>query len=351
MTPLMNFSTLFFSSSGQDLARRDFTINAMAVNVRARKLFDPFGGSKDVQDSILRAVGSAEGRLREDGLRTMRGYRFLDGKTGARTPDEELSRALKLAPTLLKPISRERIWAELRRILSGPRASMVLDRMADDGVLESLLDSSVKTGCRGLRAVAKLPFEQLPLWKDGLGSVTLDGEGMEGQNGHRDDPLVVNKPPAVAQRFTHLAVIDLEATCDDRRGFSPQEVIELPCVLIDVANGKEVDRFRTFVRPTVNPSLTDFCQKLTGITQADVDAAPLFPDALSQLNGWLESHNALGPGLLIASDGDWDLRSMMPKQCLLSEIDMPPYMHRSVEPLPAASHLTSMDRCGFVRHA
>eukprot|EP00281_Chroomonas_sp_CCMP1168_P012390 CAMPEP_0206283046 /NCGR_PEP_ID=MMETSP0047_2-20121206/40013_1 /ASSEMBLY_ACC=CAM_ASM_000192 /TAXON_ID=195065 /ORGANISM="Chroomonas mesostigmatica_cf, Strain CCMP1168" /LENGTH=169 /DNA_ID=CAMNT_0053713369 /DNA_START=52 /DNA_END=558 /DNA_ORIENTATION=+ len=112
----------FGTSLKEDLARRDFTINAMAVNVRKRKLFDPYGGREDVKNSVLRAVGSAEVRLR-----CMRGYRFLDGKTGERRPDDELSKGLKMAPQLLTKVSRERVWAEFRRILSGPRAAMVLD--------------------------------------------------------------------------------------------------------------------------------------------------------------------------------------------------------------------------------
>lgn len=53
-------------------------------------------------------------------------------------------------------VSRERVWTEFRRILSGPRATMVLDRMAQDRVLESILDPSIVPGSRGLRALSKL---------------------------------------------------------------------------------------------------------------------------------------------------------------------------------------------------
>ena len=59
-----------------DLARRDFTINAMAVDYSGR-LIDPFGGLDDLQEGLLRTVGSAEERIGEDGLRVLRAFRFM----------------------------------------------------------------------------------------------------------------------------------------------------------------------------------------------------------------------------------------------------------------------------------
>ena len=78
----------------EDLARRDFTINAMAVSVRRRLLFDPHGGRDDAAAGRLRAVGDAQARLTEDGLRSLRAYRFMDGKRGLRDPDPALAAAL-----------------------------------------------------------------------------------------------------------------------------------------------------------------------------------------------------------------------------------------------------------------
>ena len=65
----------FGKSLKEDLLRRDFTINAMAVHVGRRRLYDPYGGQPDIEKGVLRAVGNAESRLREDGLRAMRAYR------------------------------------------------------------------------------------------------------------------------------------------------------------------------------------------------------------------------------------------------------------------------------------
>jgi tRNA nucleotidyltransferase/poly(A) polymerase len=59
-----------------DLARRDFTVNAMARNTRTGELVDPFGGREDLADGVLRAVGVAKDRFMEDALRVMRAFRF-----------------------------------------------------------------------------------------------------------------------------------------------------------------------------------------------------------------------------------------------------------------------------------
>ena len=64
----------------QDLERRDFTINAMALDVGRRLLYDPHNGRIDLSRGIIRAVGNAHQRLAEDGLRIMRAYRFADRK-------------------------------------------------------------------------------------------------------------------------------------------------------------------------------------------------------------------------------------------------------------------------------
>ncbi|KAJ1496420.1 ribonuclease H-like domain-containing protein, partial [Baffinella frigidus] len=135
--------------------------------------------------------------------------------------------------------------------------------------------------------------------------------------------------------------LNLQATCDERKGFAPMEIIELPVVLIELCGAQVVDEFRTFVRPTVHPVLTDFCRELTGISQEQVDVAPDFPEALMNLNAWLASHG-FGPegtahnssgarSVMFVCDGDWDLRSMMPKQCILSEVEMPQVLHRWID--------------------
>ncbi|WP_309384895.1 3'-5' exonuclease [Cerasicoccus frondis] len=85
----------------------------------------------------------------------------------------------------------------------------------------------------------------------------------------------------------HYLIIDLEATCCDRNSFPrhQMEIIEIGAVMAD-ADGEPVSDFQTFIRPVRHPQLTRFCRDLTSITQAQVDAAPTFPEAARALREW-----------------------------------------------------------------
>ncbi|CAK0819198.1 unnamed protein product, partial [Prorocentrum cordatum] len=132
----------FVTSLRLDLARRDFTVNAIALDVERLLVYDPFGGSSDCADGALRAVGEAAERLAQDGLRIMRGYRLLGAVAAGlppRQPDAALSAALRGAGAQVSSISRERVTDELRRILGGHSPAEVAARMAEDGVLAPTL--------------------------------------------------------------------------------------------------------------------------------------------------------------------------------------------------------------------
>ena len=123
-----------------DLSRRDFTINAMAYDLARELLHDPFGGKKDLENKCLRAVGNANQRLSEDGLRILRAYRFMDRhENGIWQPENELSVALVENRAMLAMVSIERVWNELARIITGKNASYVLSRMNDDGILAAII--------------------------------------------------------------------------------------------------------------------------------------------------------------------------------------------------------------------
>lgn len=104
----------FVTDIRDDLARRDFTINAMAWSP-TRGLADPFGGQADLQNRILRAVGNPEQRFREDALRILRGIRFAVRYRLTVEP-ETMDAMVRLAPTLEK-LARERVFEELCRLL------------------------------------------------------------------------------------------------------------------------------------------------------------------------------------------------------------------------------------------
>ena len=134
-------SVEFGTSLADDLERRDLTINAMAIDLARQELYDPYNGLEDLQNGILKAVGEASLRLEEDGLRVMRVYRFMDqGIGGLWHPNEVLSEALIECREMLKNVSVERIWQELKRILSGSHAADVLARMEHDGVLNIIFN-------------------------------------------------------------------------------------------------------------------------------------------------------------------------------------------------------------------
>ena len=137
-----------------DLERRDFTINAMAVDIGRRELYDPHLGLSDLSAHRLRAVGSASLRLSEDGLRVMRAYRFLDQNDGAEwNTDLELELAMIERQDMLQNVAMERIWHEFRRISSASGAGRVLARMAKDGVLDLIIGGSTAVDDRRIRVL------------------------------------------------------------------------------------------------------------------------------------------------------------------------------------------------------
>ena len=133
------------SSLAQDLSRRDLTINAMAWDPLREILYDPYQGYLDLDANILRAVGNANSRLSEDGLRIMRVYRFMDrGLDNMWLPERELSKALVNCLHMLEKVSNERIWSEFQRIILGKNASEVLMRMNRDGALNAIFDINIE---------------------------------------------------------------------------------------------------------------------------------------------------------------------------------------------------------------
>lgn len=91
-------------------------------------------------------------------------------------------------------------------------------------------------------------------------------------------------------RGRFLIVLDLEGTCDEVEGphisGENRETIEVGAIKVCLETGDEVARFQSFVRPVVNPTLTDFCKKLIRVDQADVDSAPSFPAVARRLETW-----------------------------------------------------------------
>ena len=117
-------SVSFTRSIDEDLARRDFTVNAIAVNLRG-ELRDPFGGREDLKYGELRCVGDPDRRFQEDALRILRGMRFA--AVLGLDEDGATERAIDRNRELLRDIAPERIQVELLKLLCGPYAKQALD--------------------------------------------------------------------------------------------------------------------------------------------------------------------------------------------------------------------------------
>jgi tRNA nucleotidyltransferase (CCA-adding enzyme) len=132
----------YTTSLREDLARRDFTVNAMAYHPR-EGLSDPFGGADDIKNRVIRAVGSPVDRLREDALRILRGIRFAGGLEFCL--DESLARAIEENAGLLRMISPERIAAELSAILTLSSPKKALELMGRLGIWAYILPELADT--------------------------------------------------------------------------------------------------------------------------------------------------------------------------------------------------------------
>jgi len=134
----------------------------------------------------------------------------------------------------------------------------------------------------------------------------------------------------VTRGFDYLVVIDFEATCEEKNSAEyPHEIIEFPAVLIDVAGCKIVSHWRKYVHPVINPTLSEFCVALTGITQELVDEAEEFCSVLESFEAWL-LENRLGSESTFAliTDGPFDVGRFLRLSCLQNNIQVPYWASR-----------------------
>jgi poly(A) polymerase len=127
----------FGESIHGDLARRDFSINAMAQNVHSGELLDPFSGQRDLGERLVRFVGDAEVRIHEDPLRMLRAVRFC-AQLGFEL-DPAAAAAIAAAAGELRRISRERVRDELDAIMASPRPDEGLRLAIELGLAEHFL--------------------------------------------------------------------------------------------------------------------------------------------------------------------------------------------------------------------
>jgi tRNA nucleotidyltransferase (CCA-adding enzyme) len=160
----------FGVSIDEDLARRDFAMNAIAWgargpgNVADARLHDPFGGVADLRSGLIRAVGRPDDRFAEDALRMLRAVRFA-ATLGFAVEPETLA-AIGRHAELTAGLSGERVQAELRRILAAPRPSVALELAGVTGLLAVRFPD--------LAAQRGIPQNKIPgqdLWQHTLATV------------------------------------------------------------------------------------------------------------------------------------------------------------------------------------
>ncbi len=151
----------FGASLDEDLARRDFTINAMAYDPIHHRLHDPFGGQVDLGRRVVRAVGEAEARMREDRLRALRAIRFA-ARFGFEI-ERETWRAIVASAPFLTRLSPERIKQEMEKTMEQVRApSSAFLRWRDAGAFTSVVPVLAEVGNDTLLAIDALPPPGLP---------------------------------------------------------------------------------------------------------------------------------------------------------------------------------------------
>ena len=155
----------FTRSIEDDLARRDFTVNAMAYSEK-RGLVDLFGGIKDIENKVIRTVGEPERRFAEDHLRILRALRFAS-RFGFEIHPETAAAMRKLAPSM-KSLARERVYSEIKGMACGIYAQSVMNEYAD--VVSFVLDGFCGTALLG-NADSTDPSVRLALASDGFESM------------------------------------------------------------------------------------------------------------------------------------------------------------------------------------
>jgi len=146
----------FGASLDDDLARRDFTVNAMAYHPKTEELRDPFGGRLDLERGLIRAVGTATERMREDRLRALRGIRFAS-RFGFHIEPETWAAIRQSAPHMGR-LSPERVKQELEKTMEQvERPSIALEWWREAGFLLALVPAVAHAPAERFAALDYLP--------------------------------------------------------------------------------------------------------------------------------------------------------------------------------------------------
>lgn len=141
---------VFTDNIEKDLSRRDFTVNAMAINLKnlekktKQTIIDPFNGKKDLKNKIIRAVGVPDKRFSEDILRIIRAIRFATTLEGEKSKnswkiEEKTLKSIKKHSKYIKEVANERIKDEFIKILKSKKPEKGVILMQETGILKNLI--------------------------------------------------------------------------------------------------------------------------------------------------------------------------------------------------------------------
>lgn len=138
-------------------------------------------------------------------------------------------------------------------------------------------------------------------------------------------------------------IIDLEATCwPENQSPERMEIIEIGAVIIPSPSEPPISEFTRFIKPVREPLLSDFCQQLTSISQADVDNAPIFPVVFQDLLNWIGDTDYHW-----CSWGAYDLEQLR-IDCRRHQVLFPPGLQQHINLKKEFGRLFQQQRCGMM---
>jgi putative nucleotidyltransferase with HDIG domain len=150
-------SVCFAKTIEEDLSRRDFTMNSIALSLPGGEAVDPYGGLEDIKRGLIRCVGKPLDRFGEDGLRPLRALRFA-AQLGYQVDGPTLE-AIRPSLDVTAKVSQERVRDELDKIIASPRPSPAFRLMEQTGLLELLAPEL--SACRGIEQKGYHRFDVL----------------------------------------------------------------------------------------------------------------------------------------------------------------------------------------------
>lgn len=159
----------FHGDLERDLARRDFTMNAIAVDLDAPEWVDPFGGVAAIERRVIACVGNARERFREDGLRPLRGVRFVS--TLEFDIEAETRAALGAELETFERVAWERKRVEMEKLLLGPGVVRAIGLLRESGLLRALAPELAERDV-ALAVLPRLPAQpwlRLTAWAEAAG--------------------------------------------------------------------------------------------------------------------------------------------------------------------------------------